>query len=303
MPLRKILGHGGNVIKYGYQMDEIKEVSMGTWDTGLYQNDLSLDVKDDYIMKLKQGKSDEEALREILSEYKEESEDIDCKHDYYLALADTMWKKGRLTEEIRIKALQMIEEDKVSERWQSEKIRKERIKVLDKLKLQFEGTMPERKKVSVHKPYVLGWEEGDVYYFQIQEEIKGYEKYLGWYALFYVDKIYLDDWNVRGIMDEVADAYFFLNRDKPNDIEDFYTSKRVCFNVGKSGNRYRVCILERTKRNRPKDLTFLGKCYEFDYPLNDTIEPGCFFWSKYVDTRNILWGYENQLKLERNASK
>lgn len=111
------------------------------------------------------------------------------------------------------------------------------------------------------------------------------------------------DWNVRGIMDEAADAYFFLNKDKPKDIKDFYASKKVCFFVEQQDNRYRVCIMESSKRIRPKDLTFLGKCYEFDYPLNDTIEPGCFFWSKYVDTRYILWGYENQLKLERNASK
>lgn len=177
---------------------------MGTWDTGLYQNDLSADVKGDYISNLKAGKSDEEALQEILSEYREETEDIDCKYDFYLALADTLWGKGRLTEEIRTKALQMIEEDKVSERWQSECIRKERCKVLEKLKVKLEGEMPERKKVSVHKPYTLGWEVGDVYYFQIKEKIEGYEKYLGWYALFYVDKIYLKDWNVRGIGDEIA---------------------------------------------------------------------------------------------------
>ena len=29
---------------------------MGTWETGLYDNDLSLDVRDDYIAKLKSGK-------------------------------------------------------------------------------------------------------------------------------------------------------------------------------------------------------------------------------------------------------
>ncbi|MBQ7065906.1 MAG: hypothetical protein IJN92_03720, partial [Lachnospiraceae bacterium] len=65
---------------------------MGTWDTGIYQNDLGADVRDDYIAKLKAGKSDEEALQEILSEYKEESEDDDEKYDFYPALADTLWK-------------------------------------------------------------------------------------------------------------------------------------------------------------------------------------------------------------------
>lgn len=31
-------------------------ITMGTWSTGLYQNDMSADVKDDYIGKLKAGK-------------------------------------------------------------------------------------------------------------------------------------------------------------------------------------------------------------------------------------------------------
>lgn len=60
---------------------------MGTWEVGIYQNDLSADVKDDYISKLKAGKSDEQALAEMLDEYKEEADDIDCKCDLFIALA------------------------------------------------------------------------------------------------------------------------------------------------------------------------------------------------------------------------
>ena len=130
---------------------------MGTWEVGIYQNDISADVKEDYIAKLKSGKSDEVALKEILSEYQEDMEDIDCKYDFYLGLADTLWRNGRLTEEIKTIALQLIEEDRVSQRWQTERIRDERSKVLDKLKVQLEEKMPERKKISIHKPYVLAW--------------------------------------------------------------------------------------------------------------------------------------------------
>ena len=213
---------------------------MGTWGVGIYQNDISADVKEDYIAKLKSGKSDEVALKEILSEYQEDMEDIDCKYDFYFGLADTLWKKGRLTEKIKTIALQLIEEDRVSQRWQTERIRYERSKVLDKLKVQLEETMPEYKKIPVHKPYVLGWEEGDVYFFQIKEKIESYEKYLGWYALFYVNKIYLRDWNVNGVADEVADVYFFLTKDKPESIYALRTSKRVCFHIGKAGNRYQI---------------------------------------------------------------
>ena len=125
---------------------EEKKTEMGTWETGLYDNDLSCDVRDDYIGKLKAGKTDEEALNEILEEYEEEAEDDDEKYNFYIALADTMWKKGRMTEDIKKMALKMIEEDKVSERWEDERVRKERAKKLDKVKERIESPMPERKK-------------------------------------------------------------------------------------------------------------------------------------------------------------
>lgn len=274
---------------------------MGTWETGLYQNDVSLDIRDDYISKLKSGKSDEEALREILQEYSDDFEDIDCKYDAYLGLADTLWKKGRLTEEVKRKALELIAKDRISERWQSDQIRKDRGRVLDKLEKKLNSQMPERKKVAIHKPYVLGWEEGDVYTFQIKEKIEGYEEYVGWHAMFYVNRIYQKDWYVRGIKDEVADVYFFLQQDKPKSVKDLLTAKNVCFNIGQRGNRYRVYICESSKRNRPKDFAFLGKCEKFSYPINEKLESDCFFWSKYIYERDILWGYKRQLRYEEQC--
>ena len=81
---------------------------MGSWGTGLYSNDMGDDVKDEYLSKLKAGKSDEETLTEMLECYKEEMADDDDKYDIWFALADTMWKKGRLTDEVKSKALELI---------------------------------------------------------------------------------------------------------------------------------------------------------------------------------------------------
>lgn len=275
---------------------------MGTWDTGLYQNDLSADVRDDYISKLKAGKSDEEALNEILEEYKEESEDYDEKYDFYLALADTLWKKGRLTDMLKGKALEILEEDKVSERWMSEKIRKERIKVLDKLKEKLESPMPERKKVPIHKPYKLGWEEGDVYYFKIEGPLnlvnyERLEKYVGSYVLVYVDKIYTEDWFVKGVVDEVADVYFLFRYEKPEKIEDVMDSSYV-----KIHDNYIANLCETSKRERPKNFTLLGKCDSFIYPKYDNKKKECFFWSKEIGIRYILDGYEEHIKFEQEIS-
>ena len=93
---------------------------------------------------------------------------------------------------------------------------------------------------------------------------------------------------------------FFLTKDKPESIEAIHTSKRVCFHIGKTGNRYQMHIYESSRRNRPKDLTLLGKCDGIHYPLNNSSMGGHFCWSR-VDIREILYGYENQLKLDSES--
>lgn len=238
---------------------------------------------------------------EILNEYREESEDIDEKYDFYLGLADTMWKKGRLTPEIKEKALEMLEEDRVSPRWQSEKIRKERGKVLDTLQEKLNGSMPERKRIPVHKPYKLGWEKGDVYCFQITGKVpkhmEGYEEYIGWYALFYVDRIFTEDWQVKGVEDEMADLYFYLTKDKPQAPSDLLSATHVRFGINTDINKFKVYICESSKRDRPKDLLFLGKLDNFPYPPNCNQISKHFSWG--CAERDMVWGYRNQIKYEQ----
>ena len=167
----------------------------------------------------------------------------------------------------------------------------QRKKQLDKLKAELESPMPERKKVPVHKPYVTGWKQGEVYYFEVKQEVEGYEKYLGWYAMFYVDRLFQQDWNVRGVDDEVAEAYFFMAKDKPQSIEDFKKARPVCFSKGKDSRRYKAKIVERSKRKRPKDLTLLGSCESFQPPKHNDKITELFFWME-PDFRSMLRGYE-----------
>ena len=49
---------------------------MGTWGAKLYQDDLALDIKEDYIEKLKSGKTNEQALNEMLEMYEESKNNI-----------------------------------------------------------------------------------------------------------------------------------------------------------------------------------------------------------------------------------
>ena len=155
--------------------------------------------------------------------------------------------------------------------------------------------MPERKRVPVHKPYKLGWEEGEVYCFQIKgnvhKHMTGYEEYIGWYALFYVDKVFTDDWYVRGVQDEMADLFFFLQKERPRSAEDISSAKKVLFNRG-----YKAYLCEISKKERPKDLICLGKCHTFEYPSERMYLKSHFSWDGYTYERDILKGYAKELK-------
>lgn len=228
----------------------------------------------------------------------QEINDDDDVYDVYFSLADVMWKKGRLTENILNKALELIPLEEQSGRWEKQGLHKSRHKVLMKLQEELLSEMPPRKKIPIHKPYKIGWEAGDVYTFKIKNPPDGYEEYKDWYALLYIDKIVIEDWNVRSVNDEVAEMYAFLIKDKPSDVTVINKATRICFmEGGKSGNVYRVKLLEASKRERPKDIEFIGKFSEFKYPEKEHRQINLFFWLLYE--RDILWGYEKQLRLEK----
>lgn len=60
---------------------------------------------------------------------------------------------------------------------------------MDQLEKELCSQMPTRKKITIHKPYSLGWKKGEVYTFQIKSKVEKYEDYIGWYVLFYVEQI------------------------------------------------------------------------------------------------------------------
>lgn len=94
---------------------------MGAWGTGLYQDDDTCDIKEEYLNYLRIGKTNEEALQEVISDNKEMIKDDEIGPLFWLALADTQWKYGRLTNDIRDRALEVIDSGKDLERWKEDK--------------------------------------------------------------------------------------------------------------------------------------------------------------------------------------
>jgi hypothetical protein len=154
---------------------------MGTWGTAIFSDDLASDIKDDFRLKIALGKSVELAVQELKNEYQEDLQDEKEHIVFWLALASTQWKLGRLQEEVKIRAINIIESESDLKRWEDDlSDYKKRQKVLQKLKDQLLSKQPEAKKIAFPFISETKMEVGDL--------IK-YEHQNGKYALFRVLRI------------------------------------------------------------------------------------------------------------------
>ena len=157
---------------------------MGAWGTGLYQDDDTCDIKDEYLTYLRIGMSNEEALEELIECNEELIEDEEIGPLFWLALADTQWKYGRLTAEVKEKALEVINSGKDLERWEEDKkLYAKRKMVLEELRERLNTKQPEEKKVRKMTFTRPNWKVGDILLYQILNEKLKDHKWYGKYVL------------------------------------------------------------------------------------------------------------------------
>lgn len=144
---------------------------MGAWGANLYQDDVALDVKDEYKDNLRKGKTNEETMQEIIDKYQELLEDEEDRGVFWLALADTQWNLGRLDEQVKEQALEIIELGTDLKRWEiNEKLYNKRKEILEKLKEKLLSPQPEEKRMPKYRTYKCEWENGDVFAYQLKSE-------------------------------------------------------------------------------------------------------------------------------------
>jgi len=141
---------------------------MGTWGTGLFSDDTACDVRDEYRDLIAAGASGEEATTLLLDSWKEILDDPDAGPVFWLALAVTQWKIGRLEESVKDKALVIIASGADLKRWEVDpKLLRKRVRVLDKIKEQI--TSPQREPLKIRRPYVnvSPFQVGDAFTYQL----------------------------------------------------------------------------------------------------------------------------------------
>lgn len=151
---------------------------MGAWSTSITGNDTAQDLLSEYTAAF--FKYDvEEAVRRI-DEYVRahicDESDAEEWCDYFYSLADFMWKKGVLTEDIRRRALGMIDSGFGLELWAESgpKTLAARQKALAAFREKLLSPMPPRKKIKPNVYTERIFEDGDVIAIQLQTAGKPY---------------------------------------------------------------------------------------------------------------------------------
>ena len=265
---------------------------MGTWNTGLFCNDTTCDIRDTYMQFLKQQLSNEEAYQKTYNEY-QELMGTDEEPLFWYALAETQWNSGRLLPEVKKFALDYIRKDGGISLYEESVVVKDKWKkMLQKLREKLESQMPPEKKY--RKPIEFErnpWNTGDVYAYQFHtnkstennlfgkyillQKIGNVEYYKGvTFSAIQVFNRVFDSVPSLDVIDSVPVlplVYSPATDDCPIDINDYVPSLEWYM---------KATMIYEKKNDYPKNyLKFIGnkKMCEKSYEPNDFTD---FYWCK-----------------------
>lgn len=142
---------------------------MGFWGYKLYENDLTVDIKDTYISFLEKGLSNNDALKMTLKEYGEILKSDEESLLWY-ALAQTQWKLGRLDDSVLSETLLRIDNSGGIDLFCTETEKEKWLKTLKKLRLEITSPQPAEKKIKLLAEITNPWNVGDIYAYRLQSK-------------------------------------------------------------------------------------------------------------------------------------
>ncbi|MFN0195973.1 MAG: hypothetical protein ACKVT0_04465 [Planctomycetaceae bacterium] len=118
---------------------------MGAWGIGLFQDDVAIDVRNEFLDLLSDGASDGVALATMVRCWKDDIADIDDGPVFWLALAGVQWEYGRLHPTAKSQALKVIDNGKDLHRWAGSRYEKKRQAILLRLKKKLLSPAPPKR--------------------------------------------------------------------------------------------------------------------------------------------------------------
>ena len=140
---------------------------MGTWGTALFSDDLAADLRDAFRELIAEGITTAAAITQLKKEYSSSVSDPDESGVFWLALAATSWRLGRLNDEVRQNALSVIESGRDLARWEAASDRRKRKQVLAKLQSQLKSPQPVSKPLPKTTKSANDWRVGEIIGFRL----------------------------------------------------------------------------------------------------------------------------------------
>lgn len=291
---------------------------MGTWGHGLYDNDTSLDVKDQFEEELHRGKTVEDITHLMINDYEC---NLDIPYEAFLfwgALADTQWNWGMLLPQVQQQALHWIQELQEN----GVGLSAEQQKVLDDLRAKLLSPQPPVRKPRKRRLYQCKWQIGDVFAFQMEGEEAKKRNLYGrffliqkvsegtWYPGHIIPIVYvkitkdeklpsnLSEYNalefVQTGFTRYEHRFFPLNMLDPQ--KDIAEKSKIHYEVDEYGflPQYRTRLISTSAKVIPSKLVYLGNFAEADPPKGE------FIPHANVNIDSISWGksgenFENRM--------
>lgn len=130
---------------------------------GLYQDDTGHDVRSEFRELIGEGHAPDEATRLLIERWADVLDDEDVYCAFYLALADSQWRLGRLVPAVSQTAFEIIDSGRDLRRWEyNPPFHRKRRKVLGDLRGRLESPAPARRAVRREAEFSTSLRLGDV---------------------------------------------------------------------------------------------------------------------------------------------
>jgi hypothetical protein len=136
---------------------------MGVWGTAVFSDDHAADLRDDYRRMIGDGMSGPEATDRLLRQWMPSGQkDPDMAAVFWLALAVTQWKCGRLEDRVKQAALRAIEDGSALRLWHGSPLERKRAAVLQATTELLQSPPPLPRKIAKVFRATCDWEPGEL---------------------------------------------------------------------------------------------------------------------------------------------
>ena len=140
---------------------------MGTWGVAIFSDDLAADIRSDFRELIGDGLTPSEATERLKAEYASSLDDPGEMPVFWIALAMAQWKLGRLEEQTKTMALQLIDDGTDLTRWDDPQDRTKRRAVLEKARAELLSPSPPAKPVRRTVKESNEWQIGETIGFRL----------------------------------------------------------------------------------------------------------------------------------------